>query len=137
MTKKISNVWLSHTYLVESGCPAGPRNFCIFRFEALTTLNARGRGSNAKFRAISLLNPLIRFAKQLAPLRSIVALLDILNAIDRSDSGDCASGDSLAHGLQTQRASTNDPQGNSYALVPNLLSAIGFQYDPDGAKHGK
>lgn len=39
---------------------------------------------------------------------------------------------SLVSGLEIQLANTHDAAGNSYALIPNLLPAIGFQYDPDG-----
>lgn len=39
---------------------------------------------------------------------------------------------SLVDGLQNQLADARDVNGNSYALIPNLLPAIGYQYDPDG-----
>lgn len=39
---------------------------------------------------------------------------------------------SLVDGMQTQLAGMRDEAGNSYALIPNLLPAIGYQYDPDG-----
>jgi len=39
---------------------------------------------------------------------------------------------SMVDRLQAQLAGVHDEAGNSYALVPNLLPAIGFQYDPDG-----
>ena len=39
---------------------------------------------------------------------------------------------SMVNGLQTQLANIRDEAGNSYALVPDLLPAIGFQYNPDG-----
>ncbi len=38
----------------------------------------------------------------------------------------------LLTALQTQLDTTRDAEGNSYALIPNLLPAIGFQYAPDG-----
>ncbi len=39
---------------------------------------------------------------------------------------------SLVDGLQERLSNTRDADGNPYALVPGLLPAIGFQYDPDG-----
>lgn len=40
---------------------------------------------------------------------------------------------SLVNGLQTQLAAARDAAGNAtHALVPGLLPAVGFQYDPDG-----
>lgn len=53
---------------------------------------------------------------------------------DAEGGGATATGwmQSLVDGLQTQLAGMRDEAGNSYALVPNLLPAIGYQYDPDG-----
>ncbi|WP_411884563.1 cadherin-like domain-containing protein [Polaromonas sp. YR568] len=43
---------------------------------------------------------------------------------------------SMVNGLQAQLANVHDAAGNSYALVPDLLPAIGFQYNPDGYDMG-
>ncbi|MDP3799735.1 MAG: tandem-95 repeat protein [Polaromonas sp.] len=53
---------------------------------------------------------------------------------DAEGGGATATGwmQSLVDGLQTQLAGMRDEAGNSYALIPNLLPAIGYQYDPDG-----
>lgn len=53
---------------------------------------------------------------------------------DQEGGGATATGwmSSLVNGLQAQLAGTRDAAGNSYALIPNLLPAIGYQYDPDG-----
>lgn len=57
---------------------------------------------------------------------------------DAEGGGATATGwmQSLVDGLQTQLAAMRDEAGNSYALVPNLLPAIGYQYDPDGFNLG-
>ena len=57
---------------------------------------------------------------------------------DAEGGGATATGwmQSLVDGLQTQLAGMRDEAGNSYALVPNLLPAIGYQYDPDGFNLG-
>ncbi|WP_395057389.1 cadherin-like domain-containing protein [Polaromonas sp.] len=58
----------------------------------------------------------------------------VLTDQDSEGGGATAAGwmSSLVNGLQAQLAATKDAAGNSYALVPNLLPAIGYQYDPDG-----
>ncbi len=43
---------------------------------------------------------------------------------------------SLVDGLQTQLAGMRDASGNAYALIPDLLPAVGFRYDPDGLNLG-
>jgi hypothetical protein len=43
---------------------------------------------------------------------------------------------SLVDGLQAQLADMRDANGNPYALVPDLLPAVGFRYDPDGLNLG-
>ena len=57
---------------------------------------------------------------------------------DAEGGGATATGwmQSLVDGLQTQLASVRDEAGNGYALIPNLLPAIGYQYDPDGFNLG-
>lgn len=57
---------------------------------------------------------------------------------DAEGGGATATGwmQSLVDGLQAQLAGVRDEAGNSYALVPNLLPAIGYQYDPDGFNLG-
>ncbi|ABE42971.1 tandem-95 repeat protein [Polaromonas sp. JS666] len=53
---------------------------------------------------------------------------------DAEGGGATATGwmQNLVDGLQAQLAGVRDEAGNSYALIPNLLPAIGYQYDPDG-----
>jgi hypothetical protein len=57
---------------------------------------------------------------------------------DIEGGGPTATGwmNSLVDGLQTQLAGMHDISGNSYALVPDLLPAVGFRYDPDGLNLG-
>ena len=57
---------------------------------------------------------------------------------DVEGGGPTATGwmNSMVEGLQARLANVHDEAGNSYALVPNLLPAIGFQYDPDGFNLG-
>jgi hypothetical protein len=43
---------------------------------------------------------------------------------------------SMVDGLQAQLAHVHDAAGNPYALVPNLLPAIGFVFNPDGFNSG-
>lgn len=58
----------------------------------------------------------------------------VLTDQDNEGGGATATGwmQSLVNGLQQQLAGTQDANGGSYALIPNLLPAIGYQYDPDG-----
>lgn len=58
----------------------------------------------------------------------------VLTDQDQEGGGATAAGwmSSLVTGLQAQLANTKDANGGSYALIPNLLPAIGYQYDPDG-----
>jgi len=42
----------------------------------------------------------------------------------------------LVDGLRTQLAGVRDEAGNSYAMVPDLLPAIGFVFNPDGYNTG-
>jgi hypothetical protein len=58
----------------------------------------------------------------------------VLTDQDQEGGGATAAGwmNSLVTGLQAQLANTKDANGGSYALIPNLLPAIGYQYDPDG-----
>jgi LysM repeat protein len=57
---------------------------------------------------------------------------------DAEGGGATATGwmNSIVAGLQAQLAATQDAAGNSYALIPNLLPAIGYQYDADGMNYG-
>ncbi len=57
---------------------------------------------------------------------------------DTEGGGATATGwmNSIVAGLQAQLAATQDAAGNSYALIPNLLPAIGYQYDADGFNYG-
>lgn len=61
---------------------------------------------------------------------------NILVVTDQDTEGGGATATSwmqnLVDGLQAQLANTRDQAGNSCALIPNLLPAIGYQYDPDG-----
>jgi hypothetical protein len=57
---------------------------------------------------------------------------------DAEGGGATAAGwmNSIVAGLQAQLAATRDAAGNSYALIPHLLPAIGYQYDADGMNYG-
>jgi hypothetical protein len=60
--------------------------------------------------------------------------IHVITDQDTEGGGATATGwmQNLVDGLQAQLANTRDQAGNSYALIPNLLPAIGYQYDPDG-----
>lgn len=57
---------------------------------------------------------------------------------DTEGGGATATGwmNSIVNGLQQQLSQTKDAAGNSYALIPNLLPAIGYQCDADGMNYG-
>ncbi|MES2191634.1 MAG: cadherin-like domain-containing protein [Pseudomonadota bacterium] len=96
--------------------------------------------------AISLIGGLLGGETPDIPMREGIAHAEwdaagntiVITDQDIEGGGAAAAGwmSSLVHGLQTQLANTHNDQGNSYALVPNLLPAIGFQYDPDGFNLG-
>ena len=62
----------------------------------------------------------------------------VINDQDIEGGGPTATGwmTSMVNGLQAQLANVHDAIGNSYALVPDLLPAIGFVYNPDGYNTG-
>ena len=64
--------------------------------------------------------------------------IQVITDQDVEGGGATAAGwmNSIANGLQAQLAGTKDAAGNSYALIPNLLPAIGYQYDADGFNYG-
>ncbi len=92
--------------------------------------------------AISLFGSLFGDSKPDIPMREGIAHAEwdgagntiVITDQNVEGGGATAAGwmSSLVNGLQTQLANTHDQSGNSYALIPNLLPAIGFQYDPDG-----
>ncbi|MES2399942.1 MAG: cadherin-like domain-containing protein [Pseudomonadota bacterium] len=114
----------------------------------LSSLGYIGPWGTAAAAVISVLGAMGVFGESIPdiPMREGIAHAEwdaagnttIITDQDIEGGGATAAGwmSSLVHGLQTQLASMHDKSGNSYALVPNLLPAIGFQYDPDGFNLG-
>gem|GEM_PF-1192828 len=63
---------------------------------------------------------------------------EVITDQDIEGGGPTATGwmTSMVNGLQAQLANVHDAAGNSYALVPDLLPAIGFVHNPDGYNIG-